>query len=461
MKDGSHCTTEVCPETRGTLETVSIEVSSTHPLLQLQRALPWVALFEVMSRHWREAGKNVEGRPGLPWEVSLYVPLVVLMLIKNFDSRRMEAYLAENVVARVCIDQQAEATRQIRDHSNLARASAALGQAGLEEVNQLVVQEAQRFGFVDAGVLSSDTTAQELPIGYPNEPGILRGLAQRCGRALRQLKKRGVWGLDTALAQVQTVLRSVKEPHLFTQGKAAKREVLTRILREVGQLMVETRPVLARWAQSPDRVIQNATATLASMHDVIKLLIGQLVPWVTTGGVAKDKIIHVGIPQARAIVRNKAGKKVEFGLAYLISRLGGGYLFGTRIEANADEKTMPLQALAGYRKIFGPEATPELVVYDRGGDATRTREQLAQAGVKQIGMQPKGQRAWHVAEAVRDQVRSERGQTEGIIGTLKSDKYKFNKPKERLWQTLEMAGPKSILSFNLNKLMRDIVDLRS
>jgi hypothetical protein len=122
---------------------------------------------------------------------------------------------------------------------------------------------------------------------------------------------------------------------------------------------------------------------------------------------------------------------------------------------------MPLQALAGSRKIFGPEAPPELVVDDRGGDATRTREQLAHAGVKQIGIQPKGQRAWHVAEAVRDQVRSERGQTEGIMGTLKSDKYTFNKPKERLWQTLEMAGPQSILSFNLNKLMRDIVDLRS
>ena len=81
--------------------------------------------------------------------------------------------------------------------------------------------------------------------------------------------------------------------------------------------------------------------------------------------------------------------------------------------------------------------------------------------MKQIGIQPKGQRAWQVAEAVRDQVRSARGQTEGVIGTLKSDKYKFNKPKERLWQTLAMAGPKSILSFNLNKLMRDLVDLRS
>ena len=83
--------------------------------------------------------------------------------------------------------------------------------------------------------------------------------------------------------------------------------------------------------------------------------------------------------------------------------------------------------------------------------------QLAQAGVKQIGIQPRGKRPWRVAEGVREQVRSERGKTEGIIGTLKSEKYKFNKPMERLWQTLEMAGPRSILAFNLNKLMRDVV----
>ncbi|PON16011.1 hypothetical protein C2W62_20765, partial [Candidatus Entotheonella serta] len=40
-----------------------------------------------------------------------------------------------------------------------------------------------------------------------------------------------------------------------------------------------------------------------------------------------------------------------------------------------------------------------------------------------------------------------------------SDRYQFNKPKERLWHTLKMAGPRSILSFNLNKLMRDVVAL--
>jgi hypothetical protein len=381
------------------------------------------------------------------------------MLIKHFDSRQMEVYLAENVVARVFIGRQRDVQAQIRDHSNIARAYAALGKAGIDEVTHLVIKQAHAFGFVDEGVISSDTTAQELPIGYPNEPGILRGLAPRCGRALTQLSKRGVQGLDGALDQVQTILRSVKEHHLFTTGKADKRQVLTRIMREVGELIVQTRPLVERLATRSERVIQRARSRLMAMHEVIKPLMGQIVHWLTTGKVAANKIVHVGMPQARAIVRNKAGKKTEFGLAYLISRLGGGYVYGERIAANADERQMPLKALAGYRAIFGPEATPELVVYDRGGDSTPTRCKLALAGVKEVGIPPKGKRPWSVAEAVREQIRRERGQTEGVIGTLKSNRYQFNKPKERLWQTLEMAGPRSILSFNLNKLMRDLVAL--
>jgi len=461
MKASVHSMPEACPAISPRVQPVQVEVPLTHPLLRLKQALPWDAITEVMTRHWRLGGKNVDGRPGLPWDVSLYVPLVVLMLIKGLDSRQMEAYVAENVVARVFIGRPHDPQAQVRDHSNIARAYAALGKSGIDELTHLVIKEAHRCGFVDEGSLSADTTAQELPLGYPNEPGILRGLAQRCGRALTRLKQRGVQGLESALEQVQTILRSVKEHHLFTAGKAAKREVLTRILREVGDLIVQTRPLVTRLRPSADRVMQSARSRLMAMHEVIKPLMGQIVHWLATGKVAANKILHVGIPQARAIVRNKSGKKTELGFAYLISRLGGGYLFGERIAANADERQMPLKALAGYRAIFGPEATPELVVYDRGGDATLTRQKLALEGVRHVGIQPKGKRPWSVAEAVREQIRSERGRTEGSIGTLKSNRYNFNKPKERLWQTLEMAGPRAILSFNLNKFMRDLVGLSS
>src|SRR5215471_4571792 len=232
MKAQSHCTPAVSPEATAQGETVAIYVDYNHPLLQLKRALPWEALCEVMTRHWRQAGKNTDGRPGLPWAVALYVPLMVLMLVKHLNAREMETYVAENVVARVFIGRQADPHPQIRDHSNIARAYAALGKDGIEEVNALMLHVAKDYGFVDASILSSDTTAQELPIGYPNEPGILRGWAQRCGRALTKRKARAVVGVDTALAQVQTILQTVKEHPLFAKGKQAKRQVLTRWLTE-------------------------------------------------------------------------------------------------------------------------------------------------------------------------------------------------------------------------------------
>jgi hypothetical protein len=461
MKDSRHFMPEVCPETSETVQTVSIEVDPNHPLLQLKHALPWDALFQVMTFHWRQAGKNVDGGPGLSWEVSLYGPLVVLMLVKQLNSREMEAYLAENVVARVFIGRSVDPSPQIRDHSNIARAYMALGKEGLDAVGALIIKSATGLGFADPTILSSDMTAQELPIGYPNEPGILRGLAQRCGRALSRLQGRGVLGVASALAQVQTIVRTVKAHQLFAKDQGEKRRLLSRLLREVGQLVVQTRPMIARFGQSRDRVTRKAMATLSAMAEVARVLIPQIIQWLTTNVVAKGKILHAGITQARSIVRNKAGKKVEFGLPYLLSRLGGGYVFGRLIHGVIDEHKMPLAALEQYREIWGAEATPELVVYDRAGDATTTRNRLAHEGVKHIGIQPKGQRPWQVAEEVRQQVRSERGKTEGIIGTLKSNKYGFNKPKERLWQTLEMAGLRSIVSFNLNKLMRDLVQSRT
>jgi len=55
---------------------VSIYVDWNHPLLHLKRALEWEALTQVMVKHWRAAGKNVDGvGPGQSWPVSLYVPL--------------------------------------------------------------------------------------------------------------------------------------------------------------------------------------------------------------------------------------------------------------------------------------------------------------------------------------------------------------------------------------------------
>lgn len=296
-------------------------------------------------------------------------------------------------------------------------------------------------------------------MAIPTSLGFWEGSRERCLRALGKLKKRGAQGVESAIEQAKTILRSVKEHHLFAKDKEEKQQVLTRIIQETEQLMGQTTQVAEGVGQGPDRVKQGAIGKLKAMKEVTARLIPQILQWMTTGVVAKGKILHAGITQARAIVRNKAGKKVEFGLQYLINRIGGGYLFGSLLLSSPNESKMPLVSLAGYRKIFGQKAAPELFVYDRGGHAQLTIKKLAKEGVQKIGIQPKGKAEWLVAGEDRERVRSERGKTEGSIGTLK-EKYGFNKPKERKWEVLQGSGHRSMLSSNLNKLMKDLVNAK-
>ena len=193
------------------------------------------------------------------------------------------------------------------------------------------------------------------------------------------------------------------------------------------------------------------------MGNVTRQLIPQIQAWISTGKVAKGKILHPGITEARAIVKNKIGKKVEFGLKYLITRLGGGYILGKLVLSTIGESKMPIISLDHYQEIFGSMQVPELSVYDRGGWCGSTIRSLSRKGVMNIGIQPKGKAEWLVSEEVQEQVMSERAKTEGVIGTLKTEKYGFNNPKERKWTSLQGSGLRSILSFNLNKFMRDLV----
>jgi len=174
MKEHKDCMPESAAAPEPGFKLVSMYVQDDHPLLQLKRALDWEAIREVMTKHWRKAGKNVDGGPGLPWPVDLYVPLVVLLLVKVYHSRQMEEHLRENVVARLFIELEHQLEGHVRDHANIARAVEALGAEGIAEVNQLIVKQAQALGLSSTEVLSSDTTVQEPAIGYPNEPGILK-----------------------------------------------------------------------------------------------------------------------------------------------------------------------------------------------------------------------------------------------------------------------------------------------
>ena len=233
--------------------------------------------------------------------------------------------------------------------------------------------------------------------------------------------------------------------------------MLGEIVWQSVDLSYAVEQVLKQVGATRDRVSQAAVAKLRRMVEVSAELIPQIAQWITTGVVAKGKLLHAGITSARAIVKEQAGRKVAFGMKWLINRITGGYVFGEMVEAYADERKMPVESLQQYRAVFGGEAIPEMIVYDRGGSYGPTTQRLQQEGVKKIGIQPAGKAHWLVGEPDQQEVKSERARTEGSIGTLKNKRYSFNQGRERSNESVAGAGQRALVAMNLTKLMRDVI----
>ena len=61
---------------------------------------------------------------------------------------------------------------------------------------------------------------------------------------------------------------------------------------------------------------------------------------------------------------------------------------------------------------------------------------------------------------MKDKLVSERAQVEGGIGSIKSQKYGFNRPAAKSADTMGVSGQRAVLGFNLNKLMNGLAARR-
>lgn len=437
---------------------VTIEIPYQHPLLKLKRGLDWPLIEHTLKEPWLKAGKQVKGGRGRKFDLAFYARLIVLMIYLQLDSRGMEKQLKENAAVRLFVQVDRPTEGLVRDHSNIDRTYRALGVEGIEALNHLLLRKAKEEGFADPSRLSSDTTAQEAYMGYPNEPGILRQVAERVGRACQRIIKRGVPLGEKLFEKLKEVRHLVREHHLRAKTKEAKKEVLGQLVEKSERLMDAVVAALSQSRDSlEDAVVQKAVGRLAHCREFLLKLTPQIRHWLATGEVVAGKLLHPDLQDVKAIIRNKAGKKVEFGFKWLLNRIGGGYLIGRSYLTLPGESKMPQEAVALYQEVFGAEVVPEWFAYDRGGWSKTGVEKLQAMKIKKVGVVPKGEEEWLVEEADQATIATMRAEVEGSIGTLKSERYKFNRPKTRSTNTTLMAGQRACVSKNLSQFLSDLL----
>lgn len=427
-------------------------VDAMHHYVLVADRLDWMKLMEIAEAIRKEKNKGNAGRRP---HLRALVGAVVLMGLRRVPYRELEDQAKHYVPARYLMG-LTETTwtpdfRTVNDFTRL------LGEAGIKAINQNIVKLAVQEGRADPSEISADTTGQEAAIPYPNEMGLM---AQFLSTVKNAVKRAGGVMKETfnKLTPVFDAARSkLKGYRFFSKTKEERTAHLHEMMRLVRTTQTQLAKGLHAAAATTGKFVGRAKTALAKaqqLHDTMKTLLPQIAYWVKTGFVATAKVISVHVPELYSIVRGKVGKKVEFGLSWGFTRLRGGFIMATVATTRKDlvDAHFVGRAVDDHIAIFGK--APRSFAYDRGGHSKKNVKLLKNRGVKNVGLAPRGQAAWEVGPRTKRRLMSERTKIEGCIGTVKCQKYGFNRPAAKSAGMMGACGQRAVLGLNLFKLAK-------
>lgn len=433
-----------------------ILIEENHRLVRMTDEIDWTALVDLVETIRRSKVTSAAGRPP---HLRALTGALVFRATRKMTYRDTEDQIRHYAPARyLCGLTESEWTpdaNTIQDFEQL------LGEDGLRRLNEYVVTWAVEEQLADPAVVVADTTAQEAAIPHPNEMGLMATFVSMVVAASKQVGSALKGFIEGAGHLFATAKRKVREYRLFAKKKtkAQKDRMVAQMATVVSAVQQHLRPALLQAGRTATRLRRHrkhAWKKLQDLQRTMTTLLPQIRHWVRTGFVAPNKIISLQVPELYAIVRNKVGKAVEFGLSWGLTRLRGGFLLATRARHKSDlhDRKFAVRAVKDHVALFGK--VPRAYAYDRGGWSRANVEQLRQMGVRDIGVAPQGKAAWAVHGTTKRRLVAERTLIEGGIGTIKREKYGFNRPAARSVDAMAMCGQRSVLGFNLNKLVHGL-----
>jgi hypothetical protein len=308
-----------------------------------------------------------------------------------------------------------------------------------KEVRELVeavlrsgMQQPEKLDLAQALDLESyflDTTCVAADIHFPVDWVLLRDSTRTLMKGICLIRRHG---LKHRMEPPEAFIRRMNRLCLEmtgTRGKPDSLRARKRILRRMDRLVGTVRAHAMRYRQLLDQQWQQTDWTRGQAEQVLRrmnavldqlpkaraqarqrILAGELVE-------SKDKLLSLYEPDARVIVRHKAGAEVEFGNTLLLGESPAGLILDWKLfreSAPADVRLLAA-SLQRVQSLVG-HAPSGSVAADRAFDSEANQKRLAHCGIYNAicPRSPRELRRRHRSWKFR-KLQRRRGQTEGRI----------------------------------------------
>jgi len=407
--------------------------------IQLGQHLPWDKLVQIYSKHFSKIGS-------LSVDPRIVIGSLIIKHKMNLSDEDTVQIIEENPYMQYFLGLDEFTPQPLFSPSLFVEWRKKLGNITFNAFTDVLVRicfpekiaksiteppvSSQENSTVNKGKLKLDATVADQYITYPNDLGLLNEAREKTEAMIDQLFDL----LRYEMPQKPRTYRKVARKKYLAESK--KRQKNKKTLRPAIRYMLNCIDRNIGYInQMLDRLPDNPLSfrrmkqfwVIQTLNDQQRKMYNEKV------NRCDNRIVSIGQPHVRPIVRGKQGKKVEFG-AKLGLALADGFVKAQTIEWNAyNESADLIPHIQAYKELYG--YYPELVQVDKIYGTNENRKWCKQHKIRMTVI-PKGKPKELTAYQKRKRKKelSERNQIEGKIGQAKQG-YGLNSIKAKLHKT--------------------------
>jgi len=315
------------------------------------------------------------GRPGTP--AGIYLRMMYLKFRWGLSYEEVEQEVRERLPWRYFCHLSLMDT--VPDATTLIKLNQRFGEERVVNLNKQLVGHLVKQRAIKPRRIRIDSTTLEAHIAYPTDIGILHQAVRTLTRTASSLGQKIV-------SHVRATKKALARWGASSKAKPKERKAQgKKILKKITQLTTDT---LAQSRQALQHLSTTAPAPLKQKFSETIELTEKLVSQTQdklAGKRIPERIVSFFDPDARAIVKGKLDKPVEFGRTLQLVQDDSGVIVHYEIDrGNPSDKTELISLVRRTKKIF--KQAPRELATDRGYYSADNVNKLSRLGIHRVGI---------------------------------------------------------------------------
>lgn len=382
------------------------------------------------------------GRPGK--DARLVIGALILKHKLDVSDEEMTQQITENPYLQFFVGLATYHAEPPFDSSTLTHVRQRLGEREFDKFEQTLIDDLIANKLLKPKGLLIDATVCESDITYPSDCGLLNKARQYCVDQIKQLSK--IVG-----TKVRTYCRVAQQQYLnFTKRRQKTQQQIRQMQKSLLQYL---RRNIRQMTELVELVLEKghvvSAKVLKKLEIVKKIYEQQKYMYDNRVKTIESRIVSFHKSYIRPIVRNKAGKRVEFGPKVCLSHVDGYVFVDHYSTENYNESTTLEQVIENYKDKF--IKYPDYVSMDQIYGTRDNRDYLKDKGIPS-SVTPLGRKKKHETydkeRRWRKTKQKERNRIEGAIGHVKT-KYSLGEVRAKLPETEYSWLRLALLSHNV------------